>query len=256
MNKDQHLSHKAFEGYDLFRIHDIIDGTLNNLRAVRYAKGKCEVVLDTTPTEADFLFDEGDIHLYAGDKAETVMTVLKAHEEQVEKHLKSIMNQTAYVDVDTLDIRTIAGHTYALFEDDRGLGVPRVNYAFGASDGRLVSYGPVPNDWNLTSLILDLIESPAYDEHMYQTGASEYLVLKEHKGVYVSVPLFLHEEESGQLGWASDVKYFRYFLYKDGNASQINKPDTVFTKDEDAQEFMKNITTEIGERVLKQEPSK
>lgn len=251
MKTNQHISVKTINGKDIFRIHDAIDGHVANVRAVEKVNDAFTVMLDLTDDEAAFIHSPEDIHLYMGSDTPKVEEAIRVHEQAVEANMKEMMRRTAYTCEDTLDVRTIAGHTYVISDDTRDSFVPRVDYAFGASDGKIIHYGPVPEAINIASLVLDIIEHPHGENTLYQIGPSEYLSLTTVKNTIVSIPLLLSQEESGQLAWSSDNQYFRYFIKQDGHATMIEKPDTLFKDTAEAQAYLEEVAKVATDRVLK-----
>lgn len=251
---NQHVSRQEMDGYDLFRIHDIVNDKLTNLRAVRKTGDTFTLLLTLTEAEAAFIYDEADIHLYQGPDTDRVLETLRTQEKAVETNIHTILRVSSYVDADSIETRTVAGHTYAISENDVTPTVPRVDYTFGDADGRIIQYGPIPEEQSLEALLLSLLTVPYSEaaQPIYQIGASEYITVVPHDEFLVSVPLFLHREEGGQLGWASDGAYFRYFHRDaDGHMRLVSKPDTMFPEEADLQAFLEAATVQATATILR-----
>ena len=255
MQSQQFISRKVMDGYKLYRVHDIINGVLANIRAIKQYDDNYQVVLQLNKEDAEFIHSEGDIQVYDGPEVEKVFKALTKHEEDVERHIVNIMTSTANTNAKTLDVRNVAGHLFVISEMELVNNVPLIEYTYGESDGRIVYYGPVLQQHDIEFIIGNLLEDPfvgqnGMKEQFFQISPNEYIGIIAHNNMYISVPLFLVEGNDGKLEWASSIDYLRYYNVSNGEVEFIPKPEDTFKTEEEGNQFLKKVIGDISNREL------
>lgn len=260
MQAHQIISHKSMGHYELYRIHDIMDGVLVNVRAVKQYGDYFTVAIYLNEEENKFIFSDEDIHMYEGLHAESVKQALEEQTKNIEQNISQIMKVTANTNVESVDVRTVGGHTFVITEDDRDIGIPRIQTAYGESDGRITYYGEIPQQQDIEFLVANLIEEEyadrilrdeerSYDDDVnqfFQISASEYIAIVDE----VLVPLFLYQDEEGNVGFVGDINHFRYYKNTEHGISLDMEPDNVYYNDEvAANKFLEQVIKELKNRL-------
>lgn len=254
----QNVAKKTINGQTIYKVIDLLDGEIANVRAVRRNGSDFNLMLDLTRAEEKFVFDDMLVELESGYERDKAIKSVKEYEKKVEYHLKNVLESTALIDTEAIDIRTIAGHTYAIVHNVQKEGVPIIHYVYGDMNGRIYYNGPLPSDLSIHGLIMFSLVNQPYDknnkypdEQVYQIGPNEYLLLAEYKDLIVTVPMLLQEEKDGELSWTTNVDLLRFIeLDKDNQPVFIDKPEDVFPEISDAHKFMGEKTKGVTERVI------
>lgn len=249
MNLQQQIAHKEFDGYSLFRVYDLLNNEVVNIRAVRENDGNFELAMDINKNEEEFMFGTGISELYTGPDYENVIQTLRDSEENTAKNLKSILKATSGIDMERTDLRVVAGHVYAISLQEEMASAPQIQFAFGDTNGRIIYHGPIPNDEGIVkSIKLGLVNNRFLKkgDQVFQTGVNEYLIIAKHKEITILVPAMLQEEEDGMLSWVSSIDLIEYVGEdEEGHTVLIGNSDKVFESSEEAQTFLKEKTAEL-----------
>ena len=252
----QQVARKEFDGSFIYKIFDLLDGEVVNLRTVRQTGDYFEYTTELSMKEQEFVYSDTIQELKTGINREFALVTLSEYEENLEGNIRKILEATALVDEDTIDIRSVGGHNFAFTQTEGDVGVPLVRYVFGDPKGRVGYEGPLPNDETMLAVLaIELVERP-YDkeaEQVYQIGPNEYIVLAEYKGLTVVTPLLLQEQEDGELSWLSNTDLLKFIhVDEDGNAHLLNEEANaeVFPETKDAQDFLEEKTKSATERVI------
>ena len=254
----QKVSRKEIDGNYIYKVMDLIDGQIANIRAVRQIGDSYVYALELNKEAREYIDSEPVLETEDGTEYQKALDTVKTYERNLEKNIRTILSVTALIDAESIDIRTLAGHTYALIKNKDDEIVPMIQYVYGDADGRVFYNGPLPSDSAIHGIIqLDLIDKP-YDAHegfpgeqLYQIGANEYGMIAKHGEIFVSIPMMLQEEEDGELSWTTNADFYRFISPSEqGGFKFIDKPEDVFKTLGEAHEYLGEITKNATARVV------
>lgn len=254
----QQITRKHINGSNIYKVVDLIDGAIANIRAVRQVGDEFTYALELSLAEREYMDSDLIFEIEEGPEFNKALEVVKTYEKNIEENIKTILSVTALVDTESIQVRTIAGHTYVLTKNLDKEIVPMIQYVYGDSDGRIFYHGPLPNDSAIHGIIqLDLIKNPFEihekypEEQLYQIGGNEYGVIAKHGDIFVTIPIMLQEEEDGEISWTTNADYYRFIdTNEQGDFIFIDKPEDVFPTLSDAHAYLGEITKNATERVV------
>lgn len=254
MKLEQQIIMKEIHGVEVYKVLDILNGHVLNVRGVRRIGEELELISSFTEEEFKFLDDKTLGAIHVSELNEKIIQLLREQEQITANNLMTVLNVTSGIDTSRTSTRIVAGHVYALTYHLYHSVIPQIQFAIGDETGKLSYHGPVINDDSIfDAIMLGIYNNPITDseieEQFYQTGQSEYLILTKINNTTVIVPVFLQEEDGGSLSWSSNLGYARYIEESDKGVIISNTSTEGFKDDNDMKDFL-NKTTEKLTNVL------
>lgn len=251
----QEIIEKEFNGYKLYKVNDVLSGSVVNSRAVKEVDGKYELLLKPNKKEEEFMTNQNQRLLFAGPNREKILEPLRVQEQATANNIMKVLSLTANIDMERTDVRIVAGHVYVIALNELAPEVPQIQYVFGDEEGKIAYHGPVFNDEGIIySIIMGVVNNPYFKEgpSIFQITGHDYLTITENNGVTVAVPLMLQEEKDGTISWVSNTDLMLY-VEKDDDSGELvisENSQTAFKSIKEAQSFLSVQSKELTDLLL------
>lgn len=246
MKTEQHFSKKKFGERTLYRIHDIVNNKLSNIRVVLedskgvlYLPSKGEL----TDEEYRFTISQEDIHAIEDNSVQKIKEFLKKHEKDV---VKNVNGMYSYMSDELEDVIQIGGHTYIIQKSKdhpNYKSVSQLRFIYPDNEGKVIYSDAVMNESHMDDVAVYLLENDK--ERPLQIGQAHYISFKryKHTELIVMVPLAVIEDKNGELAWSVNGQMYSYYKKEGKKVKRVEKPDIIDKKE--LEELGKRATSDF-----------
>lgn len=232
MTQTQHfVSKKQIDGVVYYRIHDILNNELTNIRCVSEQKnGKKRIINDSRfiPGLSDFLHDTGDIVAIEGAKAQSVLAFLAEHDEKVEHNFRIMMDAMdngGYLQA----VAALGGELFAFVTERSDTKVVRMYHLIGGETGKVAYFGAINPDIHFPRVI-DYLLNEETDDKVYQTGDGEFFGIRSMSDSKIALTVH-HESEGDRNYFVGNQQAIRRYIKKSGREWEKAREETLTLTD-------------------------
>lgn len=243
MNANSIVSKKVISNNTFYRIHDVIEGVLVNIRCVKEEGKKLRVINDASTIKglSDWLNDTDEINPVEEMEGVRVLKFLAEYQGVVLSNVAKIIDGTENAGA-LLDGISVGGDLFGFVGDTAKKGILRVCYIIGGETGKVTYFGAINKERHMERLIQWFLKEEDSPTAVYQLNDRDFMGIQDHGKQKAVISLSIKEEEGKTFFVGGTDNIALYDQDEEGEWKRVETPDLPF---EEMEPLMNAVVAEI-----------
>lgn len=196
MKADSIVSKTTLEGNTFYRIHDVVEGTLTNIRCVKEVGEELLVLNNAKMIDglSDWLNNSEDITQVEEMEAARILKFLSEYQGVILANFAKIMNATDNGG-EVLNGISVGGELFGFVGNTPGKGLIRVYQLIGGETGKVAYFGVVNKEHHMERLVQWFFQDEDAHEMVFQISDTEFVGIRDFEDKKAVVSLRFEEKE-------------------------------------------------------------